>query len=624
MIYIHFLYSFTAYCKKGLYSLLQSSRTIFFLLLAISFLGPSLYANGKRNVGVLPFENLQGNSKYDWIGFGFEYLLNNKLANISDFYVPEPQIIKRALAEAGYPGHKLDGELVYHVGRSTRIEIAITGGYRTDGKNIELFVSFINSFSGATIHNLKYMNPLSDIFSMADDIAHQLIKLASLQLSPQEETIVNRKITNSVEAFEHFCLAYIENEKSKKRNEVIVGLFRRAIQADPKFWEAYYNLGIVHFNNKEYDKALEQFSKIISALPNFEKPYYGRGMIYLNKGEYENAIKDFQKVSELNPNDYKAFYFLGKACVVTKQYKEAEKQLKKAEELNPDFGPIYYEMGNIYFEQNIYTTARDRYKRATELDVENYEAHKKLGECYYRLNVYYSAKLEFTRVLEAYPNDPVANFMFGITVYKQAVLNELVEAFLEMLESDQVTNTNSVQRSSALSREKEDIYRQMAKSFNRAQQSRSNFLEATFNLALTYHEMGTLDSALIFYKKTLSIKPDLIRAHVKIAKVYEEQNERIKALDKYKEIVKIEPTYFVKQPTLGPMHQYINIIDVVLQEIDQKLKDNPNDVDANTTLAKIYYAQGFYGKAANVYRKILTINPNDQEARKMLAKLESR
>jgi cytochrome c-type biogenesis protein CcmH/NrfG len=70
------------------------------------------------------------------------------------------------------------------------------------------------------------------------------------------------------------------------------------------------------------------------------------------------------------------------------------------------------------------------------------------------------------------------------------------------------------------------------------------------------------------------------------------------------------------------MHQYINIIDFVLKEIDQSLKTNPNDVRANTTLAKIYYAQGYYGKAANVYRKILTINPNDQEARRMLAKLE--
>jgi tetratricopeptide (TPR) repeat protein len=622
MVYLRFLYSFTFQCKKGSYSLLPTFRRFLFLLIICCILFNALLANGKRNVGIFPFENLQGNSKYDWIGFGFEYLLNNKLANVSAFYVPEAQIIDRALKEAGYPKHKLDGELVYHVGRSTRIEIAITGGYRTDGKNIELFLSFINSFSGATILAKQYMNPLSDLFMLADEIANQLIELSSVQLTDQEKTIVNRKITSSIQAFEHFCLAYIENEKMNKRNEVIVGLFRRAIQADPKFWEAYYNLGIVHFNNKNYDEALKQFSTIISALPNFEKPYFGRGMIYMNQGEYEKAKNDFLKVIEFNVNNYNAFYFLGKTCVVLKQYKEAEKYLRKAEELNPDFGLLYYELGNIYFDQNIYATARDHFKRAIELDPENFDARKKLGECFYRLNVYYSAKLEFNHVLEMYPDDPVANFMLGITIYKEAVLNELVEAFLEMLESANGTESNLRQSTSAMSREKKEIYHQMAKAFNKAQASRANFLEATFNLALTYNEMGVLDSALIFYEKTLLIKPDLIRAHVKMAKVLEEQGEKNKALEKYKEIVRIEPSYFVKHPTLGPLHQYINIIDVVLKEIDQNLKNNPNDVNSNTTLAKIYYAQGYYGKAANVYRKILTINPNDQEARKMLAKLE--
>ena len=79
--------------------------------------------------------------------------------------------------------------------------------------------------------------------------------------------------------------------------------------------------------------------------------------------------------------------------------------------------------------------------------------------------------------------------------------------------------------------------------------ARENFLEATFNLALTYHEMSILDSALIFYNKTLEIKYDLLRAHVKIAKVLEEQDKKNQALEKYKEIVRIEPAYFVKHPT---------------------------------------------------------------------------
>jgi Tfp pilus assembly protein PilF len=57
-------------------------------------------------------------------------------------------------------------------------------------------------------------------------------------------------------------------------------------------------------------------------------------------------------------------------------------------------------------------------------------------------------------------------------------------------------------------------------------------------------------------------------------------------------------------------------------ELDKKLKSNPNDIPSSLTMAKIYTAQGFNGKAANLFRKILSINPNDQEAKRMLAQLE--
>jgi Tfp pilus assembly protein PilF len=59
-------------------------------------------------------------------------------------------------------------------------------------------------------------------------------------------------------------------------------------------------------------------------------------------------------------------------------------------------------------------------------------------------------------------------------------------------------------------------------------------------------------------------------------------------------------------------------------ELDKKLKSNPNDIPASLTMAKIYTAQGFNGKAANLFRKILTLNPNDKEAKRMLAQLEKR
>ena len=55
----------------------------FLLLFILLFLSKSGMAVEKRNVGILPFDNLKNDQKYEWINFGLQYLLSNKLANVS-------------------------------------------------------------------------------------------------------------------------------------------------------------------------------------------------------------------------------------------------------------------------------------------------------------------------------------------------------------------------------------------------------------------------------------------------------------------------------------------------------------------------------------------------------------
>jgi len=593
-------------------------------VLCLLILITAAHAQEKRNIGILPFENLTKQKIFDWIGFGFEYLLFNKLSNISALYVPDQSIIKKSLTESGYGSKPITGEMVYHVGKAAGINLGITGNYITNGKSIEVNLSFINAFNGATIFSKKYQNTFNELFMIVDDIAQNLIQITTIQVTPTEQNILSRQITSSVVAFESFCLGYIENEKSNRHLEIITGLFRRAILQDPKFWEAYYNLGITYFNDRDYDNAIKQFDVIIASIPSFEKPYYGRGMIYLRKEDYAKAKEDFIKVTEFNPNDFRAFYYLGKISVLLRQYDDANKYLKKAAEINPDYADVYYEMGNIYFDQKNYRLAIPHYKKAVELDPENRDGHQRLGESYFRVQTYYSALTEFKKVLEKNPIDPEANFMLGITVYQQAVLEDLIEAFLEMFDPDYAKQQAAEKKAKGTLTEQSEVYKQMVDSFGKASRNKVNFIEALFNLALTFHEMGNLDSALVYYQKSLQVKSDLVRAHIKVAKLYEDRKDKEKALAQYKLVVSIDPAYFVAHPTLGPIHNYINILDLVLDELDKKLKANPNDIQSNLMLAKIYAAQGFNGKAANLFRKILSINPNDSEAKRMLAQLEKR
>ncbi len=593
---------------------------IIILLLSISF----CFAVDKRKIGLVPFENITEKPGYEWVSYGLEYLLSNKLSVLSGFFVSEKDQFTEALNEANFGQRPVDERMIYHIGKYSGVEVVVWGAYETNGQSIKLEVVYGNGFNGTTILKSKYEEPLSNLFEISRKIVDQLINLAGINVLESERRLLNLSFTNSISAFESFIKGYIENEKDNSRIEMVTGLFRKAIREDPKFWEAYYNLGIVYFNTKQYDRALDQFNAVIAALPNFDKPYYGRALIYEKMDNYDAAINDFITVTKFNPNDYKTYYYLGRLSIRKKDYQKAEEFLKKAEEINPEFAPTYYELGNIYYEQDLYRQSINYYKRTVDLDNDNAKYHRKLGDTYYRSQIYYNAYNELKKAVALDPDDPISHFLLGITIYKQAVMEELVEAFLDLLSEDAGGNEDEDRRNNLNLDpvKKRQVYLDMAIAFGEALKNRPGFMEAAFNLALTYHEMGDYENAEKYYVTTLQINPDIVRAYTKLAELYTETARKNLAIEMYRKVFKIDPAYFVHHPTLGPEHQYINILEKFRREVDEKLNRNPNDPQANLIMAKIFKAQGHLGKAANLLRKVLTNSPNNTEAKQLLASIQ--
>lgn len=586
-----------------------------------------LFGQDKRKIGLIPFVNSSGDAKHEWISYGLEYYLFGKLSVMSGFYVPEKKSFHKALQKAGYDGQSVSERMIYHIGKYSGVEVAVSGSYKVSGNRLILDVVYSNAFNGSVLLSSSYIEPISNLFAIGRKIADELVTLAGIGLSATEERLLNFTFTKSIRAYESFIRAYMENEKPNARIEVVTGLFRQAIREDAKFWEAYYNLGIVYYNNGSYPQALEQFNRVINALPNFDKPYFGRALIYEKQKKYKLAIEDFKKVTEFNPNDYKPFYYLGKISILDKNYKEAEEYLSKSIELNPDYAASHYQSGNIYYQQNIYRRSINYYKKAVQLDNSNADYHLKLGDTYYRSQTYYNALIEIDAALAINPTNPIAYFLKGITVYKQAVLEELVNAFLDIL-SETPTQKPKVKetkfnKSTAIDPiTKRQVYVDMAEAFGNAIRLKPSFMEATFNLGLTYYEMGNLPEAEKYYKRTVQLKPNLIRAHLKLAELLTDSNRKREAIDEYRRIFLIEPGIFVNHPTLGAEHQYINVLNKFRKEIEQELRREPNHPGNNLIMARLFSTEGQYGKAANLARKVLAVSPNNRQAKALLKKIQ--
>lgn len=602
-----------------------------FKTLAISLLIFQFVVNGfaqdKRKVALLPLQN-KGQSTDNWLAGGINFLLSNKLSVVSGFFIIEPATLNNAFKEINYSAGPINDRKAIQIGRITGADVTVSGTYIDSASQLNLVVYYHNTSNGKLIYREKFRESKDKLSKISDAIIKQLIQIAGVPVSNNEKKLMARTLTRKPRALESFIKAYLEFKKDNNRPTLAIGLFKKAIQIDPKFWEAYYNLGILYFNNGQFNLAQAEFAKIIRTLPNFDKPYFGRGLIYEKQKNYDAARKDFNKVITLNPNDFQSYYYLGRIERKLKRYKEARVFLDKAKAINPDYAPIYFEYGNILLNQNQQRRSINDYRKAVELAPANDTYRETLGEVYYRSQIYYNALNEFRTILKHNPRDAVANFMEGVTIYKQAVLEELVEAFLDILNDQGAkskSSPKSLKKSSSMDPvKKHQVYLDMAASFTKASQARPKFMQATFNLALTYMEMGDLKLAEKYFKKTIMIAPTLIKAYTKLAEVYE-QTDRIQlAVEQYKRAFYLEPAIFVRNPTLGREQNYRNIFKEFMAELDGRLKRNPHDIKANMTLAKVFMAQGLNGKAANILRNVLTRQQSNREAKTLLTKIQKR
>ncbi len=114
-------------------------------------------------------------------------------------------------------------------------------------------------------------------------------------------------------------------------------LLVKAIEADPKNAEAFFDLGKLQTKSKEYKKAIIAYHE--AANLNYRSPdtFYNLGFIYASTKDYANAEKMFLRVVELKPA-YLDKVLFNLAVVQQKQGKKQHgiENLEKALEINPN------------------------------------------------------------------------------------------------------------------------------------------------------------------------------------------------------------------------------------------------------------------------------------------------
>jgi Tfp pilus assembly protein PilF len=190
---------------------------------------------------------------------------------------------------------------------------------------------------------------------------------------------------------------------------------KQAIQTDPTYDIAYYNLGKVFQKQRKWDKAAEAFESAAQRSPNNANFQHDLGEAYLESKKLDQAEKAFIAATNADPKLFKAWWRLGVVYKFLDRPKQADDAFRKAIEANSRFAKPYIELGYLYLDYDFDKEAAQVFSQCVLAKEDDAACHNGFGMALKNLKQYEQAVKEFKTAIDLDPELFDAIYNAGMT-----------------------------------------------------------------------------------------------------------------------------------------------------------------------------------------------------------------
>jgi adenylate cyclase len=305
----------------------------------------------KPSIVVLPFTNMSNDPEQEYFSDGITEDLTADLSKIASLFV---------IARNSAFTYKGKAVKVQDVSREMGVRYVLEGSVRKANDQIRITAQLIDATTGEHLWAERYDRPLTDIFSLQDEIVQKIVTTLKLQLTLMEQGILVRKTTDNVEAYDA-VLRGVEFHGRNTKDAVTVQarqMFEKAVALDPQYAVACAMLGVTYYREwvfrwstdpQTLERALELAQKAISLDDSLSGAHSLLGGVYALKQQYDQALTESERAIALAPNNADSYH--GQAHVLNwmGRPEEAIQMMEQAMRLNPRPPPIYvFQLGWAY------------------------------------------------------------------------------------------------------------------------------------------------------------------------------------------------------------------------------------------------------------------------------------
>jgi adenylate cyclase len=291
----------------------------------------------KPSIAILPFENLSGDAKQDYLGDGITENITTALTRVADMFV-----IPRTTTRT-YKGKPVK---VAQVAEELGIRYVLEGSVQQSGDQVRVTATLIDALKGHQIWTERYDREVKDTFALQDDITLNVLTALEVKLTDGDRARGLRGNTKNLEAYQLLRRGMsIWFRNSKEGNPEARKLFEQAVELDPNYAFGWNMLGWTHqasagrgwSEDPEQDRAraLELAHKALALDPSGGAPYLILASSSQQRGQYDEAISFAEKAVALIPNNPVVVSRLAYALALAGRPEEALPPIQNVKRFSP-------------------------------------------------------------------------------------------------------------------------------------------------------------------------------------------------------------------------------------------------------------------------------------------------
>ena len=340
------------------------------LLLAGRSVTPSAPAH--LSIVVLPFANLSGDPTQDYFADGITENLTTDLSRLSGSFV-----IARNTAFT-FKGKNADAK---EIGKELGVRYVLEGSVQRDQNQVRVNAQSIDAESGGHLWAERFDKPMSNLFSMQDEIVASLASRLGVELLSSEARRAER--TPNPDSMDLYFqgMAWFNKGHNPADVERALGFFERALALDPGNLDAVVGMACAHAqaatgyyvdDKAERLAAVEvNLNRVLPQSPNNAQAHYCLGRMLVQTKRGAQGIAECERALALNPNLASAHAVIGVAKVFDGHPEETESHEREALRVSPHdteagIWVAYMALARLYL--GAYEEALGLYRRAKELN----------------------------------------------------------------------------------------------------------------------------------------------------------------------------------------------------------------------------------------------------------------